>query len=375
MLNNLGKYDVVLGSNSPRRRELLNDMGVNFRVEAIKGIDESYPANLPVEEIPVYLARIKAQGHPLQENELLITADTIVVLDDAVLGKPDGEADAHRMLRALSGRDHRVISGVCVTTRDRTEAFSDTSIVRFAELTDEEIDYYIEHYRPLENILIFKKIMKNWLKYLMLVAVASMSVQAIAQTEPDTLYFYKTWKQIMDLEPTAFIVNPIIDAYSPYEIYFITGYEEVDKSIQKDYMAVSQGDSIWLINSEYLKTNFKGDVNGLNGFIPMFFNDKVVYLTANGPVTVKEVLFGNTADGFTTPSMSYYYIDFLNHRVKRVTHSYLSELLTDFHDLKVRYEGMKDYKKQYVIEDYFYKYIDRASDDVMHPYILDLVGY
>ena len=151
MLNNLGKYDVVLGSNSPRRRELLNDMGVNFRVEAIKGIDESYPANLPVEEIPVYLARIKAQGHPLQENELLITADTIVVLDDAVLGKPDGEADAHRMLRALSGRDHRVISGVCVTTRDRTEAFSDTSNVRFAELTDEEIDYYIEHYRPLDK--------------------------------------------------------------------------------------------------------------------------------------------------------------------------------------------------------------------------------
>lgn len=151
MLNNLEKYDVVLGSNSPRRRELLNDMGVNFRVEAIKGIDESYPANLPVEEIPVYLARIKAQGHPLQENELLITADTIVVLDDAVLGKPAGEADAHRMLRALSGRDHRVISGVCVTTRDRTEAFSDTSIVRFAELTDEEIDYYIEHYRPLDK--------------------------------------------------------------------------------------------------------------------------------------------------------------------------------------------------------------------------------
>lgn len=151
MLNNLGKYDVVLGSNSPRRRELLNDMGVNFRVEAIKGIDESYPSNLPVEEIPVYLARIKAQGHPLQENELLITADTIVVLDDAVLGKPAGEADAHRMLRALSGRDHRVISGVCVTTRDRTEVFSDTSIVRFAELTDDEIDYYIEHYRPLDK--------------------------------------------------------------------------------------------------------------------------------------------------------------------------------------------------------------------------------
>ena len=151
MLSNLDKYDVVLGSNSPRRRELLNDMGVRFRVEAIKGIDETYPANMPVEEIPVYLARIKAEGHPLLPNELLITADTVVVLDEAVLGKPISEKDAHRMLRALSGRAHRVISGVCVSTIERVESFADTSIVHFAELTDEEIDYYIEHYRPLDK--------------------------------------------------------------------------------------------------------------------------------------------------------------------------------------------------------------------------------
>ena len=151
MLDNLKKYDVVLGSNSPRRRELLGDMGVTFRVEAIKGIDETYPANLPVEEIPVYLARIKADGHPLQPNELLITADTVVVLDETVLGKPASEAEAHHMLRALSGRAHRVISGVCVTTVDRCESFADTSIVHFADLTDDEIDYYIKHYRPLDK--------------------------------------------------------------------------------------------------------------------------------------------------------------------------------------------------------------------------------
>jgi septum formation protein len=151
MLNNLEKYEVVLGSNSPRRRELLSDMGVTFRVEAIKGIDESYPANLPVEEIPVYLARIKAQGHPLKPDELLITADTVVVLDEQVLGKPVDVADARRMLRALSGRAHRVISGVCVTTMDCCESFADTSIVRFAELSDDEIEYYIEHYRPLDK--------------------------------------------------------------------------------------------------------------------------------------------------------------------------------------------------------------------------------
>jgi len=151
MLNNLEKYDVVLGSNSPRRRELLSDMGVKFRVEAIKGIDESYPANLPVGEIPVYLARIKADGHPLKPDELLITADTVVVLDDAVLGKPVDDDDARRMLRSLSGRAHRVVSGVCVTTRDRVESFADTSIVHFAELSGDEIDYYIEHYHPLDK--------------------------------------------------------------------------------------------------------------------------------------------------------------------------------------------------------------------------------
>ena len=102
-------------------------------------------------DLPEVNARIKAEGHPLKENELLITADTVVVLDEQVLGKPEGEADAHRMLRALSGRAHRVISGVCVTTLERTESFSDTSIVHFADLTDEEIDYYIEHYRPLDK--------------------------------------------------------------------------------------------------------------------------------------------------------------------------------------------------------------------------------
>lgn len=151
MLNNLEKYDVVLGSNSPRRRELLDDMGVKFRVEAIKGIDENYPASLPVEEIPVYLARVKADGHPLQPAELLITADTVVVLDEAVLGKPASEAEARSMLRALSGRAHRVISGVCVTTATRQESFADTSIVHFAELSDEEIDYYVNNYRPLDK--------------------------------------------------------------------------------------------------------------------------------------------------------------------------------------------------------------------------------
>jgi len=151
MLSNLDRYDIVLGSNSPRRRELLADMDVKFRVEAIKGIDERYPADLPVELIPEYLSRLKAQGHKLQPNELLITADTVVLLGDQVLGKPADADEARQMLRALSGRRHRVISGVCLTAAGRLVSFSDMSVVIFAPLEEDEIDYYVTRYAPLDK--------------------------------------------------------------------------------------------------------------------------------------------------------------------------------------------------------------------------------
>ena len=219
--------------------------------------------------------------------------------------------------------------------------------------------------------------MKNRFKYFMLLAIASMSLYAAAQTATvpnDTLYFYRTWEQMLNMEPSAYIVNPLIFTETPFEVYFETGYEETNEAIRNEYLAVSQGDDIWLINSKYIKRNFKGDVKGLNGFIPVYFNDKVAYITANGPLTVKDILLGNDIDGVTSYSQAFYYLDFVNHMVKHVTHSYLSELLSDYHELQMRYEGMKDYKKRYVIEDYFYKYIDRVTQDPMRPYILDLVG-
>jgi len=151
MLTNLEKYDIVLGSNSPRRRQLLEDMDVKFRVEAIGGIDERYPDELPVDDIAQYLACLKSNGHPLQPNELLITADTIVVCDNQVLGKPHDAADARRMLQMLSGRRHRVISGVCLRTKSRAEALSEVSVVKFAPLNAAEIAYYVEHYSPLDK--------------------------------------------------------------------------------------------------------------------------------------------------------------------------------------------------------------------------------
>ena len=218
--------------------------------------------------------------------------------------------------------------------------------------------------------------MKNCLRCLVLMAVSVCSLHsaALQPAEMDTVYFYKTWEQMLNATPSAFIINPFIDAYSPYEIVVETGDENTNNIIKKQYIALSIGDSIWLLNSEYLRKNFKGDSKNVSEYVPVFFNEKMAYVIAPGPLSVKDILFGTNADGVTTyGDFSFYYIDFKNRRLERVTPTYLSKLLEDYHDLLMRYEGMKDYKKQEIIEDYFYKYIDRATDDIMHPYILDLV--
>lgn len=151
MLQNLEKYDVVLASNSPRRQQLLRELGVDFRVEVIKDIDECFPKDLPVGRVSQYLAELKSSAYQLKQGELLITADTIVVMDDQVLGKPSDSQQAHVMLRNLSGKTHRVITGVCVSTDCGRQSFADVTEVEFAELADEEIDYYINNYRPLDK--------------------------------------------------------------------------------------------------------------------------------------------------------------------------------------------------------------------------------
>ena len=151
MLDNINKYDVVLASNSPRRRELLAELGVKYRVELIKGIEETHPADMKAHEIAVYLSRKKASAYDLKHNELLITADTVVILDGIVLGKPADEAEACAMLRRLSGRVHSVVTGVTVTTSAGMQSFSDEARVEFDELSDDEIAYYVKNYHPLDK--------------------------------------------------------------------------------------------------------------------------------------------------------------------------------------------------------------------------------
>lgn len=151
MLDNLKKYNIILASGSPRRKELLEGLGVDFRVEVVNGIEETYPHALPVAEIPVYLSRLKAHAYQANANDLIITADTVVILNGKVIGKPHDEAEAKRMLSELSGNVHTVVTGVTVFTADRVESIGCSSEVEFAPLSDEEIDYYVENYRPLDK--------------------------------------------------------------------------------------------------------------------------------------------------------------------------------------------------------------------------------
>ncbi len=146
-------YRLILASNSPRRKQLLQELDLPFTVRTLQGIDEQYPATLAVEKIPLFLSKLKAEAYlpTLADDELLITADTIVACEGNVLGKPVDAADAHRMLTLLSGRSHDVVTAVALTTTEQQRAFTVTTKVTFAQLCREEIDYYIDHYKPFDK--------------------------------------------------------------------------------------------------------------------------------------------------------------------------------------------------------------------------------
>lgn len=146
-------YKLILASNSPRRRELLSGLNLDYEVIVIPDIDESYPDNLEKRQVPQYIAKKKACYYReyLKDNTLIITADTVVILDNKIFGKPTNESCAKQMLRELSGRTHQVVTGVCLTTTDKEHSFSVTSEVRFSTLTESEIEYYVSRYKPMDK--------------------------------------------------------------------------------------------------------------------------------------------------------------------------------------------------------------------------------
>lgn len=149
----LTDYRIVLASNSPRRKELLAGIDVEYEIRMLPNIDESYPKTIPEDDVAEYLAKKKASAYlpELKNDELLITADTIVLLDGMIIGKPVDEADAIRMLKLLAGKTHRVITGVCLATKKKQVIFSDTAFVTFGNLSEEEIKYYVLNYKPFDK--------------------------------------------------------------------------------------------------------------------------------------------------------------------------------------------------------------------------------
>lgn len=152
-LDNLNAYEIILASGSPRRRELLGMLDIEFRVDTSHAVDETVPPGLDVNETAPYLSRLKAMAYPIApgERKLVITADTVVIIDGEVLGKPRDKAEACEMLMRLQGRTQKVITGVTVRTADSVSTFSAESEVEFAPLSEKEIAYYVERYSPLDK--------------------------------------------------------------------------------------------------------------------------------------------------------------------------------------------------------------------------------
>ena len=152
MLNNFNQYNFILGSNSPRRSEILKDIGIDFKIRA-SNIDETIPKGIKNKNVPIFLAKEKANflAKELNENEILITADTIVLMNDKIITKPLNKKEAKNILQKISNNKHEVITGVCITSNSNQHAFSSKTEVFFNKINDYEIEYYLEKFKPYDK--------------------------------------------------------------------------------------------------------------------------------------------------------------------------------------------------------------------------------
>jgi septum formation protein len=160
------KYRLILASGSPRRKELLAGLDIPFEVRVIPGVKEVYPSDLAVVDVPEYIAVEKAAAYrkTMGTQDLILTADTVVICDGAVMGKPKNEEEARMMLHRLSGKKHLVVTGVCLTTQNKQRHYSVTTEVGFRILTDAEITYYISHYHPYDKAGAYG--IQEWIGYI-----------------------------------------------------------------------------------------------------------------------------------------------------------------------------------------------------------------
>lgn len=150
---NIKDYHIILASNSPRRRELLRGLDLAFDVRVLPDIAENFPETIEPKDVAEYISKVKANAYldTITEKELVLTADTVVIIDREILGKPHNAEQAKAMLHKISGRKHQVVTGVCLTTKERQHSFSVSTDVTFKELSDAEINYYVETYEPFDK--------------------------------------------------------------------------------------------------------------------------------------------------------------------------------------------------------------------------------
>lgn len=163
---NIRGKKIILGSNSPRRKELLAGLDIEFEVDTRNSFEETYNPSTPIERIPEVLSEGKSYGfhRELSDDEILITSDTLVMCGDRVMGKPHSREEAFDMLRCLSGREHKVITAVTLRDSSGCNTLSDTAIVHFKELTDSEIEYYIDNYKPFDKAGAYG--IQEWIGYI-----------------------------------------------------------------------------------------------------------------------------------------------------------------------------------------------------------------
>ena len=166
ILKNIHKYNILLASKSPRRQKLLKELGVDFKIISNIETNEFFPTNINIFDVPEYLARKKAKSYSqqIENNNLLITADTIVILNNEIINKPTDTNNAKELLLKISGNQHTVVTGVCLTSVEKQICFSEKSQVFFDKLTVNEINYYIEKYKPLDKAGAYG--IQEWIGYI-----------------------------------------------------------------------------------------------------------------------------------------------------------------------------------------------------------------
>ncbi len=184
---------LILASNSPRRKELLAGLGLDFEVRVIKDIDETYPLDLPVEQIPVYISSQKAKAYQesIRDDELVITADTVVIVGKNVLGKPHDREEACDMLRMISGRTHQVITGVCLTSNKIHRSLSVSTDVTFKSLAEQEIEYYVDQYKPYDKAGAYG--IQEWIGYIGVTSLHGSYFNVMG------LPVQRIWQELLDI--------------------------------------------------------------------------------------------------------------------------------------------------------------------------------